>query len=250
MSEDKIALVTGANRGLGFETAREIAEAGVRVVIAARELGAAERAVADLRGRNLKTDAIQLDVTSAADRQAAFEYFEQTYGHLDILVNNAGATLETNVSEAGPHNTVLDVEADTIRKTLEINFFGAFDLTRMLLPLLRKSSGGRIVNVSSVLGSLQAHADPAQPLVREYKSFAYGASKTLLNAFTIYLAHALRDTTIKVNSAHPGWVKTELGGAAATLEISEGGRTSAQLALLEESGPTGGFYHLGDPVPW
>ena len=250
MTDKQVALITGANRGLGFETAREIAEAGVSVVIGARKLSDAQTAAAGLTGKGLTADGIALDITSADQRQAAFDYFQSKYGRLDILVNNAGATLETNVSESGPHNTFLEVETDTIRKTFDIKFFGALDLTRLLLPLLRKSAAGRIVNVSSVLGSLQAHADPAQPLVRDYKSFAYGSSQTLVNAFTIYLAHALQNTSIKVNSAHPGWVKTELGGSAATLEVSEGGKTSAQLALLQQDGPNGGFYHMGDPVPW
>lgn len=250
MSEKKISLVTGANRGLGFETARELAEAGVLVVIGARKFTDAEQAAAKLKARGFDVEGVELDVTSDAQRRAVLDYLQTRHGRLDILVNNAGATLETNVSEAGPHNTVLEVETDTIRKTFEINFFGALDLTRQLLPLLQRSGAGRIVNVSSVLGSLQAHADPAQPFVREYKSSAYGSSKTLVNAFTIYLAHALRDTNIKVNSAHPGWVKTELGGSAATLDVSEGGKTSAQLALLDEEGPTGGFHHLGNPVPW
>jgi NAD(P)-dependent dehydrogenase (short-subunit alcohol dehydrogenase family) len=220
------------------------------VIIGARDQEAGEKAVAELRKRNIQADAITLDVTSASDHRKAYEFIDRTYGKLDILVNNAGVTLEDNVSEIGPHNTVLEVPTETIRKTYEINILGPIELTRTLLPLIRKAPSGRIVNVSSILGSLSVHADPKVPLVYDYKSFAYGSSKTLVNAFTIYLAHALKDTSIKVNSAHPGWVKTGLGGSNAPLEPSEGGKTSTKLALLGDDGPSGGFFHLGDPVLW
>jgi NAD(P)-dependent dehydrogenase (short-subunit alcohol dehydrogenase family) len=123
------------------------------------------------------------------------------------------------------------------------------ELTQKLLPLLRKSPAGRIVNLSSILGSLPLHADPGSRIAG-VKNLAYDSSKTALNQFTVHLAAALRDTKIKVNSAHPGWVKTELGGENAPLEVAEGGRTSFQLATLGEDGPTGGFFHLGEPLPW
>jgi NAD(P)-dependent dehydrogenase (short-subunit alcohol dehydrogenase family) len=122
-------------------------------------------------------------------------------------------------------------------------------LTDALLPLVKKSPAGRIVNLSSILGSLTLHADPNSPLYHA-KSFAYDASKTALNAFTIHLAYELRDTNIKVNSAHPGWVKTDMGGEHATMELSEGGKTSAALATLPDDGPSGGYFHLGKPLPW
>ncbi len=122
-------------------------------------------------------------------------------------------------------------------------------LTQALLPLIRKSPAGRIVNLSSVLGSLTLHSDPKSPIY-SMKAFAYDASKTALNAFTVHLAHELRDTAIKVNSAHPGWVKTDMGGKAAPMELAEGGKTSVQLATLADNGPTGGFFHLGEPLPW
>jgi NAD(P)-dependent dehydrogenase (short-subunit alcohol dehydrogenase family) len=122
-------------------------------------------------------------------------------------------------------------------------------LTTTLLPLIRKSPAGRIVNLSSVLGSLALHADPKSPIY-DKKNFAYDASKTALNAYTVHLAQALRDTPIKVNSAHPGWVKTEMGGENAPMELSEGGKTSAQLATLGADGPSGGFFHMGQPLPW
>jgi NAD(P)-dependent dehydrogenase (short-subunit alcohol dehydrogenase family) len=117
------------------------------------------------------------------------------------------------------------------------------------LPLIRKAPAGRIVNLSSILGSLTLHADPKSPIYNS-KAFAYDASKTALNAFTIHLAQELRGTAIKVNSAHPGWVKTDMGGEAAPMELSEGGKTSVMLATLPDDGPTGGFFHVGQPLPW
>jgi NAD(P)-dependent dehydrogenase (short-subunit alcohol dehydrogenase family) len=138
---------------------------------------------------------------------------------------------------------------DLLHKVFETNFFSVVALTQTLLPLIRKSPAGRIVNLSSILGSLTLQANPDSPIYHA-KSFAYDASKTALNAFTIHLAYELRDTNIKVNSAHPGWVKTDMGGEQAPMELSEGGKTSAALALLKDDGPTGGYFHLGDPLPW
>jgi len=148
-----------------------------------------------------------------------------------------------------PFNSVITVSQENLRKTFETNFFQLIDLTTTLLPLIRKSPAGRIVNLSSVLGSLTLHSDPKSPIY-DKKNFAYDASKTALNAYTVHLAQELRDTPIKVNSAHPGWVKTEMGGDAAPMELSEGGKTSAQLATLPADGPSGGFFHMGQALPW
>ena len=141
------------------------------------------------------------------------------------------------------------MKPEILRKTFETNFFAVVALTQTLLPLIRKSPAGRIVNLSSILGSLTLHSDPSSGIY-DMKAFAYDASKTALNAFTVHLAQELRDTPIKVNSAHPGWVKTDMGGAAAPMEVSEGGKTSVQLATLPDDGPTGGYFHLGEPLPW
>jgi NAD(P)-dependent dehydrogenase (short-subunit alcohol dehydrogenase family) len=136
-----------------------------------------------------------------------------------------------------------------LRDTFEVNFFGAVDLTQKLLPLLRRSEAGRIVNLSSILASLSLHATEGSPIY-DSKTFAYDTSKTALNSFTIHLAHELRGTKIKVNSADPGWVKTEMGGKGAQLEISVGAQTSVQLATLPDDGPNGGYFHLGQPIAW
>ena len=174
----------------------------------------------------------------------------ESTGRLDILVNNAGVLKEGEISATGSGpNPVTAVSPEMLRETFETNFFASVALTQKLLPLIRKSPAGRIVNVSSILGSLTLHSDPNSPIY-PFKTFAYDASKAALNAFTVHLAYELRDSKIKVNSAHPGWVKTEMGGPNATMEVSEGGKTSAQLATLADDGPSGGFFHLGQPLPW
>ena len=248
MSQQKVAFITGGNRGIGFQTALELKDAGVKVVIGSRDLDQGEMAAAKLRSAGVDADVIRFDVTNPADYKAAYEYFNSHYGRLDILVNNAGIASGTFPGK-GPEHSTGDVHLDVLRKVFDTNFFAQVAVTQALLPLIKKSPAGRIVNLSSILGSLNLHATPGSPIY-EAKSFAYDASKTALNAFTIHLAHELRDTNIKVNSAHPGWVKTDMGGPHATMELSEGAKTSAALATLPEGGPTGGYFHKGKPLPW
>jgi NAD(P)-dependent dehydrogenase (short-subunit alcohol dehydrogenase family) len=138
---------------------------------------------------------------------------------------------------------------DTLRRTFGTNFFAPVALTQALLPLLKKSDAGRIVNMSSILGSQTLQADP-KSIIYDFKSLSYDASKAALNSFTIHLSHELKDTKIKVNSAHPGWVKTDMGTDAAPMEIPEGAKTGVELALLGDDGPTGGYFHLGKKIPW
>jgi NAD(P)-dependent dehydrogenase (short-subunit alcohol dehydrogenase family) len=240
----KIALITGANKGLGFEMARQLGRVGVTVVLAARDPRKGEAAAAELRGEGLDVQFLKLDVTSREDRAAAARFLEEKFGRLDILINNAGISSETLGS-----GKVSTTTADVIHRTFETNFFAPVALTQVLLPLIRKSDAGRIVNMSSILGSQTLHADPKSPIY-DFKSLSYDASKTALNSFTIHLAHELKDTKIKVNSAHPGWVKTDMGTDAAPMEIPEGAKTGVELALLGEDGPAGGFFHLGEPLPW
>jgi NAD(P)-dependent dehydrogenase (short-subunit alcohol dehydrogenase family) len=161
-------------------------------------------------------------------------------------VNNAGVQLESK--EWGINNTdVIDEKA--LRSTLDTNFFNVVKLTNILLPLIRKSDAGRIVNLSSILGSLGLHSDASSPIYNS-KLFAYDASKTALNSYTVHLAAALSDTPIKVNSAHPGWVKTDMGSDAAPMAVTDGAKTSVALSLLKADGPTGRFIHLGQELPW
>jgi len=240
----KIALITGANKGLGFEMARQLGQAGVTVVLAARDPQKGEAAAGKLRGEGFDAHFLKLDVTDNNDRAAAVAFLAEKFGRLDILINNAGIAPEG--IGAGKVSTTTD---EVIHRTFETNFFAPVALTRMLLPLLHKSEAGRIVNMSSILGSQALHADPASPIYN-FKSLSYDSSKAALNSFTIHLAHELKDTKIKVNSAHPGWVKTDMGTDAAPMQIPEGGKTGVALALLGEDGPTGGYFHLGKPVPW
>ena len=246
-----VAFITGGNRGLGLQTARELGAKGIGVVLGVRDRSKAEAAVTTLRNEGIQVEAIRLDLADFDTHQEAFSYLSKRHGHLDILVNNAAVWLEDpppKVAQPGGNRTsTLPIEI--LRKTFETNFFGTVALTQTLLPLLRSAEAGRIVNVSSILGSLALQADPSSAIF-SHKVFAYDSSKAALNSFTVHLAHELRNTPIKVNSAHPGWVKTEMGGEGASLEISEGGKTSAWLATLAADGPTGGFFHMQDAVPW
>jgi NAD(P)-dependent dehydrogenase (short-subunit alcohol dehydrogenase family) len=243
-NEKRIALITGANKGLGLEMARQLGRAGVTVVLAARDPQKGEAAAEELRGEGIDAQALKLDVTNKKDHAAATAFLNERFGRLDILINNAGISAEGLGS--GKVSTTTE---DVIHQTFETNFFAPVALTRVLLPLLKRSAAGRIVNRSSILGSQTLHADPASPIY-DFKSLSYDSSKAALNSFTIHLAHELKDTKIKVNSAHPGWVKTDMGTDAAPMEIPEGGKTGVELALLDENGPTGGFFHLGQRLPW
>jgi NAD(P)-dependent dehydrogenase (short-subunit alcohol dehydrogenase family) len=242
-STNKVALISGANKGIGLETARQLGRLNVTVVIGARDLAKGEKAAEVLKSEGIDARAVKLDVVDAADIAAVAKYLEAEFGVLDILVNNAGAAFGEAIGE----DSVLTLAEDDVRKTFDTNFFAVINLTNALLPLLRKSEAGRIVNVSSILGSLTLHANGS---LGDNKMFAYDASKTALNAYTVHLAQALKDTKIKVNSAHPGWVKTDLGTDAATLEVADGAKTEVMLSVLGEDGPTGGYFHLGETLPW
>jgi NAD(P)-dependent dehydrogenase (short-subunit alcohol dehydrogenase family) len=247
----KVAFVTGANKGIGLETARGLGKLGLAVVIGSRDEARGRAAADKLRSEGIKSvEARRFDVTRPEDHKEIFRYLEGRYGMLDVLVNNAGVQLdEADFGAPGGFNTTSTVTPEVLRQTFETNFFAVVALTQVLLPLVRKAPAGRIVNLSSILGSLTIHSDASSGIYNK-KAFAYDASKTAINAFTVHLAQALRETKIKVNSAHPGWVQTDLGGSAAPLEVSEGGKTSVQLATLPDDGPTGGYFHLGEPLPW
>jgi NAD(P)-dependent dehydrogenase (short-subunit alcohol dehydrogenase family) len=244
-SNGNVALVTGANKGLGFEMSRQLAQQGLTVIIAARKLEVAEAAVTKLQNEGLKAQAIALDINDSAQIQSAVREIQDRFGKLDVLINNAGVMLDGEwiISNAS------SVSIETTRKTFDTNFFALVEVTQALLPLVLKSQGGRIVNMASIEGSLTLHADPSS-FIYDSKPFAYDASKAAVNSFTVHLAHELRNTPVKVNSAHPDWVKTELGGDGAMMDITEGAKTGVQLATLSDDGASGGFFHLGQPVPW
>ena len=244
----KVALITGANKGIGLETARQLGKLGMKIVVGSRDLARGEAAAEVLRGIGVDARAIKLDVVKRADRVAAARFIKKEFGRLDILINNAAVMLDPR-SGAWAKNATSKTPLKVLRDTFETNFFAVVELTQRLLPLLRKSPAGRIVNLSSILASQTLHATPGSPIY-DAKTFAYDASKTALNSFTIHLAHELQGTRIKVNSAHPGWVKTEMGGEGAQMEIVDGAKTSVQLATLPEDGPTGGYFHMGEALPW
>jgi NAD(P)-dependent dehydrogenase (short-subunit alcohol dehydrogenase family) len=245
MAQDKkVALITGANRGIGLETAKQLGEQGVTVLVGARSLSAAEDTAAKLKQSGIDAYPVQLDVVNEADRKAAAKFIGEKFGKLDILINNAGVNANTGFT-----SVVSETKDDELQRVFDTNLFAVVALTRELLPLIRKSDAGRIVNLSSILGSNTLHADPNSPIAN-FKSLAYDASKAALNAYTIHLAWELKDTPIKVNSAHPGWVKTEMGTDAAPMEIPDGAKTSVALALLGSDGPSGRFIHMGSELPW
>lgn len=241
----KIAFITGANRGIGFETAKGLGELGITVILGTRDLAKGQAAAKQLKELGFKADAIQYDAAQKNSTAGVFDYFSKNFGKLDILVNNAGINKEQLMGS----NNSSSVSQEVLQETFQTNLFAVIELTQKLLPLIKKATDGRIVNLSSILASLNLHSMPNSP-IDPAKAFAYNASKTALNAYTIHLAHELRNTNIKVNSAHPGWVKTELGGENAPMEVADSGKTSIQLATLGAEGISGGFIHAGDALPW
>jgi NAD(P)-dependent dehydrogenase (short-subunit alcohol dehydrogenase family) len=244
----KIALITGGNRGLGLETARQLGRTGAKVIIAARDRAAGDQAAQLLRSEQLDAEAVVLDVTSPASVQAAAREIEQQSGRVDILVNNAGILPEaTHEGGNGP------VDVELFRQTFDTNVFGPVSVVQEFLPLLRRSDAGRIVNVSTTMGSLGEQLNPESP----YYSLvlpAYQGSKAALNALTIALAKVLRDTPIKVNSVCPGWLQTDLGGpanrAAAPMTAAEGAQIVVEMACVPDDGPSGQFVDRDGPIAW
>lgn len=242
--QQKVALITGANRGIGFETAKGLGELGITVVIGARDLAKGEAAAQQLRASGIDAHTVAYDANRPETGNGVYTYLEQHFGKLDILVNNAGISNEELLIKNSS-----TVGQDVLRQTFQTNLFAVVDLTQKLLPLIKKAPAGRIVNISSILGSLTLHSLAESPIAPA-KAFAYNASKTALNAYTVHLANELADTAIKVNAAHPGWVKTELGGPHAPMELVDSNRTSIYLATLAADGPNGGFFHEKDTLPW
>ncbi|KUL55412.1 short-chain dehydrogenase [Streptomyces sp. NRRL F-4489] len=241
-----LALVTGANRGIGFETARQLAAAGVHVLLAGRDREAVTAAAKTLRDEGRTAAPLVLDIADPDSVRTAAAQVEEAHGRLDILVNNAGIRIE----EYGRQPS--EQPLDQWRETFETNLFGTVQVTRAFLPLLRKSPAGRIVNVSSLLGSVTTHNDPdSYAYSPMFKSLpAYSASKSALNSWTVHLAYELRETPVKVNAVHPGYTRTGMNDGAGDLDVTEGARTSVTMALLGDDGPTGTYTHRGETVPW
>lgn len=243
MNKQRIALITGANKGIGLETARQLGEQGTTVLVGGRDEKKANAAAAELRAAGIAAQPIVIDVTNAGSIEKAAAAIGQEHERLDILVNNAGVMLHDEDKSAEKQSL------EVWRRTFETNVFGLIATTAAFLPLLRKSDNGRIVNLSSILGSTTFHATPGSPTYGNHIP-AYNVSKAAVNAFTVQLAYDLRDTKIKVNAAHPGWVKTDMGGEGATMNIKDGAKTSVALATLADDGPSGTFVHMGKPLPW
>jgi NAD(P)-dependent dehydrogenase (short-subunit alcohol dehydrogenase family) len=243
MINKKIALVTGGNRGIGYETSLQLAQQGVHVIVGARRLEQGNEAVARIKQAGFEAEAVQLDIGDPASISAAAAEISRRHGHLDILVNNAGI-LGDQVGKPS------DQTIASWRQVFDINLFGLVEVTNALLPLLHHSSAGRIVNVSSLLGSIAQHLQPGSPIYDMKFVPAYNVSKTAVNAWTAQLVYELKDSKIKVNTIHPGYVKTDMNQGGGEMEVPDGAKTSVQMALIADDGPSGSFTHLGETIPW
>jgi len=247
-----VALVTGANKGIGKEIARVLATRGFTVLVGSRDLARGEAAARDMAG---DARALQLDVTRADSIAAAAARIREELGRLDVLVNNAGiartstdgtpASLDNILRESAPSRAPLAL----VRAVFETNVFGVIAVTQALLPLLREAPAARVVNVSSSLGSLTRISAPDVPH-RRVGGVAYAPSKTALNAVTVAFAQELEDTAIKVNAACPGYTATDLNDHSGTRTVAEAARRPVELALLGPDGPTGTLSSDAGPVPW
>jgi NAD(P)-dependent dehydrogenase (short-subunit alcohol dehydrogenase family) len=246
MSDTKrTALVTGANKGIGLEVARQLAERGFTVWLGCRD---EVRGVAAVKALAKAGDArlLPLDVTDEGSVQAAAARIGREIGALDVLVNNAGILLE---ADGAPSQRPLD----TIQRTFDVNFYGALRVTQAFLPLVRAADAGRIVNVSSTMGSISALTapdSPLAPLLAQYPNFAYAASKTALNSLTAWLALELAGTPIKVNAVCPGYNATDMNHHAGVLHPSEGAKVVVHAAMLGADGPNGAFLDASGTVGW
>jgi len=225
-----IALVTGANKGIGLETARQFGARGFTVLAGAREKERGLAAERELRAGGVDARFVLLDVTLDASVREAADWIEREYGRLDILVNNAGIA-----RGAPPSQTDLDV----MHEVYEVNVFGVIRVTNAMLPLARRAPAARIVNVSSEVGSISSMTDPASPLGQMPASLAYPSSKAALNMITAIYARDLRDTPIKVNAANPGYTKTDLNRNSGFRSVTEGAEATVYLATLPADGPNG-----------
>jgi len=239
-----VVVVTGANKGIGLEVARRLAQAGSTVLLGSRDAARGEAAVEALRREGVVgVRAVRVDLEDAAASGVALaERIRGDFGRLDVLVNNAGIV---DPGDGLPGQAT----EHALRRVFETNFFGQVLFTQPLLPLLRAAPGARIVNVSTGLGSLATNADPESPFYHA-KILAYNASKAALNMFTVNLAYELRETAIKVNAAIPGYVATDLNGHSGPMSVEDGALEILRLARLPPDGPTGGFFYQGETYPW
>src|SRR3954447_3676421 len=240
--EKKVALVTGANKGIGFEIGRQLGKLDFTVALAARDEAKAD-AADRLRGEGLDAHGVVLDVTEPATAEAAARWLDERFGRLDVLVNNAGIN-----HEFGENTRPSQLDLGTLKATYETNVFGAFAVIKAMLPLLRKSSSARIINQSSTLGSLGVLSDPGGAWYG-VNTLAYNSSKSALNALTLAFAKDLAGDRISVNSTCPGWVKTDMGSDAAPRTVEQGAAIAVKLATMD-SPPTGKYLDDDGEIPW
>jgi len=236
----KIALITGANKGIGFETARQLGLKGYTVLIGARDQKRGQEAVDILVSEKINAQLIELDPTNPDSIQKAVTAVESQFGVLDVLINNAG-----KMSDAD-HAAPASVPLSAFRETYELNVFALHEVTRAFWDLLNKSKAARLVNVSSALGSLTLHSNGG---MGDFKVIAYDSSKAAVNMMTTHYAYQWKGTAHKANTIHPGSVKTDLNPNG-ELTVEEGAKTSVELATVADDGPNGKFFHLGNELPW
>lgn len=231
---ERVALVSGGNRGIGFAACRMLAQAGLQVILGSRDLEDGKRAVKEIESEGTHIVTSQLDVTSAESISNLEKFVLDTFGRLDVLVNNAGVHLDSGKS-------AMNVDLEIVKNTFEVNLYGPIRLCQTFLPLMKKQDYGRVVNVSSDMGSLSRMGG---------RSLAYRMSKAALNAMTRVIASEVRGQNIKVNTMSPGWVRSDMGGPSAPRSLEEGADTIVWLATLPDDGPTGGFFKDREPSPW
>lgn len=241
-TNSKFALITGGNKGLGFEICRQLSAEGYTIFLGARDLGRAQEAVEKLTTQGCTVFPILLDVTSAASIASAVAAVLAISPVLDVLVNNAG------IIEGG-RLPALELSIEEMRTVYETNVFGPVAMIQAFLPLLRESSAGRIVNMSSSLSSLQRLSDPLWEHAA-VKMIGYCTSKTALNSAMVVIAHALKDTRIKINNADPGYCATDLNDHNGTRSVEQGARIAVKLATLPDDAPSGGLYNDEGSVAW
>jgi NAD(P)-dependent dehydrogenase (short-subunit alcohol dehydrogenase family) len=237
--QSPLAVISGASRGLGLETCRQLGQRGYRVLLTARDHARGREAAAALLSEGLDVRFFPLDVTDASSVRALAGHLEREFGRLDVLVNNAGVFLDPMPPEDPSASSVFRADIATVRYSMETNAYGPLRLCQALVPLMR--GHGRVVNVSSGMGQLSG-MNGCCP--------GYRYSKASINVLTRILADELRDTRIKVNSVCPGWVRTEMGGPNAERSVEEGADTIVWLATLPDDGPSGGFFRDRKPIPW
>jgi len=233
--EKRLALVTGANKGIGFEISRQLARKGLRVILTSRDAKNGLQAQKVLVNEGMDVLCHELDVTRRRSVAALARYLATEHGRVDVLVNNAGILIDKSST------SILDEKEDVFQATLQTNFFGALRVCQAVVPLMQKHRYGRVVNLSSGLGQLDGMGDG---------NAAYRMSKTSLNALTRMVATATAQDNILVNSVCPGWVRTDMGGRAASRSVEKGAETAVWLAMLPDGGPTGGFFRDKKPIPW